>query len=140
MTPQLKRVCGCVPFRRSQDGVELLVVRNIFGEPHWEFPKGVQEKGESDEETALRELKEETGLVGTLGSALPEEHYVRRIPGTPEESRTLVYFLCELTADKEPTLAEDEVDAYRWCTPAEAAELVTYESMKRVARAASDYM
>lgn len=136
-SPQPTRVCGCVPFRRTKHGIELLVVRNIFGEPHWEFPKGAQEVGETDEETALRELREETGLTGTLGSALPEEHYVRKIPGTPAESRTLVYFLCEIAANKEPILAEDEVDAYRWCTPEEATALVTYESMKRVAHAAS---
>lgn len=136
MQTQPTRVCGCVPFRSSSRGVEFLVVRNIFGEPHWEFPKGAQEAGEVDEETALRELKEETGLTGILGAKLPETSYTRCIPGTLEEQRTLVYFLCEVADNAAPNLAEDEVDRYRWCAPEEAIEIVTYESMKEVARAA----
>jgi bis(5'-nucleosidyl)-tetraphosphatase len=56
-----EKSCGAVVFRDSAGGPEFLTIRSEkYG--HWGFPKGHVEKGESEHQTALREIKEETGL------------------------------------------------------------------------------
>ena len=58
------------PSRSGDRGLEVLVVhRPAYGD--WTFPKGKCERGESDEDCALREVEEETGLVCELEVELP---------------------------------------------------------------------
>jgi 8-oxo-dGTP diphosphatase len=72
------RAAGGVPWRRRADGqLEVLLVHR----PHyddWTFPKGKAKDGESDEEAAIREVEEETGLTCELGNELATTHYVDR--------------------------------------------------------------
>ena len=66
------RAAGGVPVRETPVGVEVLLVhRPRYGD--WTFPKGKRERGETDEECAVREVREETGLVCALGAVLDEE-------------------------------------------------------------------
>ena len=51
-----EKSCGAVIF----DGDKVLVIQQVKG--HWGFPKGHVENGETEIETALREIKEETNL------------------------------------------------------------------------------
>jgi len=51
--------CGVVVLRITADGSLLLMLRSFA---HWDFPKGMQEAGESPMETALREVCEETTI------------------------------------------------------------------------------
>ena len=91
----------------------------------WSFPKGKRDGRETDEETALREVEEETGLRCTLGADLGEVRY--RDP----KGRTKVvrYWVMDL----EPGETGDhftpnrEVDRLRWCTPREADRLLSYD-------------
>ncbi len=60
---------GGVVFRHFDDTVHVLLIRDAYG--HWGLPKGHLESGESSEEAAVREVREETGLDDLrLGSAL----------------------------------------------------------------------
>ena len=54
--------CGGIVFRKKGDVKYLLIKHKEEGGGHWDFPKGHIESGESEEVTALRELKEETGI------------------------------------------------------------------------------
>lgn len=59
------RSCGAIVFRpapqdRPDRTLEILLVR--YGHDHWGFPKGRMEPGETEEETAIREVREETGV------------------------------------------------------------------------------
>jgi 8-oxo-dGTP diphosphatase len=87
----------------------------------WSFPKGKAEPGERDEECALREVEEETGLrcviVGDAGST----SYVDG-KGRPKRVR---YFAME-PAEGELALLH-EVDDARWVALEEAASALTYE-------------
>lgn len=56
---------GCVVYRNDKDRVRFLVISSSTGE-HWVLPKGHIDPGETPETTALRELEEETGVVGEI--------------------------------------------------------------------------
>jgi 8-oxo-dGTP diphosphatase len=86
----------------------------------WSFPKGKAHPGESDEECALREIDEETGLRVRLDEELPTTSYVDA-RGRPKRVRW--WRMTVLTGEFTPT---DEVDELRWLTPGEARCLLTY--------------
>jgi len=97
----------------------LLVHRTKYDD--WTFPKGKAEDGESDEECALREVQEETGLSCELVSPAGVTEYIDA-KGRPKIVR---WFLMRPVAGEfEPT---DEVDELRWEQPAEAAGLLSYD-------------
>ena len=87
----------------------------------WTFPKGKLDRGESFEEAALREVREETGFECELGEELESTRYHDR-HGRPKVVRW--WTMTVLGGEFAPN---DEVDEVRWVTPAEARELLTYE-------------
>ena len=60
-----EKSCGAIVARKTESGREILLIRHVNG-GHWAFPKGHVEKGETEEQTALREILEETGLTVSL--------------------------------------------------------------------------
>ena len=56
-----EKSCGALVVRRGAESPEILLIKHNGG--HWAFPKGHVEAGETEEETALREVQEETGLT-----------------------------------------------------------------------------
>jgi 8-oxo-dGTP diphosphatase len=87
----------------------------------WTFPKGKAEEGESDEECALREVLEETGLRCVLEDELASTQYVDA-KGRPKRVRWWVMRV--LTDDGFEV--NEEVDELRWVSPETAAGLLTY--------------
>ena len=57
-----EKSCGAVVYRETGEQIEILLIRHKNG-GHWAFPKGHVEKKETEEDTALREIREETGPV-----------------------------------------------------------------------------
>jgi 8-oxo-dGTP diphosphatase len=110
------------------DGRVALVHRPEYDD--WTLPKGKLDAGESFEEAALREVEEETGLRCRLGRSLPDVRY--EVKGRPKVVR---YWVMSVVED--PGFApNDEADALRWLTAADAAELLTYDRDKEVLEAA----
>ena len=66
-----EKSCGAVVYRQGETGVEVLIIKHKNG-GHWAFPKGHVEKKETEPETALREIKEETGLKVELDTGFRE--------------------------------------------------------------------
>ena len=82
----------------------------------WTFPKGKVERGETDEDCAVREVEEETGLRCTLGRELPSTEY----KDSKGRAKRVRYWTMRVVSGE---LAFDhEVDAARWL-PLEAAEI-----------------
>lgn len=102
-----------------RDDLVLLVHRPKYDD--WTFPKGKAEDGESDEECALREVREETGLTCTLVAPAGITEYVDS-KGRPKVVHWFV--MRPLAGEFEPTA---EVDELRWKPPAEAADLLSYD-------------
>ena len=109
-------------------GEVLLVHRPRYDD--WTFPKGKAEADEPDDECALREVHEETGLRCALEDELPSTHYTDA-RGRPKRVR---WWRMQPLADDGFT-PNDEVDELRWLNPAAAAELLTYEHDALVIRA-----
>ena len=86
----------------------------------WSFPKGKAKVGESDEECAVREVEEETGLRCVLGRELPATEYVDG-RGRPKRVR---YWLMQ--PESGSLTFANEVDDARWLPPDEAAPRLTY--------------
>jgi 8-oxo-dGTP diphosphatase len=108
----------------ARDGDVLLVHRPKYDD--WTFPKGKAEEGESDEDCALREVEEETGLRCELGRELPSAFYHDR-NGRPKRAR--YWLMIPLSGSFEPSSEVDRVD---WLAPSEAAERLTYERDREV--------
>jgi 8-oxo-(d)GTP phosphatase len=119
LTPQV-RAAGAVPRRAGPDGVEVLLVHRPRYDD-WTFPKGKSVDGESDEETALREVEEEAGIRGVLGNELPSTRY------RDARGRDKLVRYWTMRPDSGEFEPGDEVDDARWVTLDEAERLLTYD-------------
>jgi 8-oxo-dGTP diphosphatase len=102
----------------------LLVHRPRYDD--WSLPKGKADPGERDEETALREVEEETGLRCTLGAPAGTTRY-RDSRG---RDKIVHYWLMEPESESAAAdsafVPNDEVDEVRWCSVAAATARLTY--------------
>jgi 8-oxo-dGTP diphosphatase len=121
MSGQVVRAAGVVVWREGDDGevVFLLVHRAEYDD--WSFPKGKNEPGEPDEDCAVRETAEETGLVPTLGPELASTRYIDA-KGRPK----LVRYWLGQAPTPDSARAQHEIDGLRWVTAAAAAGLLSY--------------
>jgi 8-oxo-dGTP diphosphatase len=87
----------------------------------WSLPKGKLDHGESWEECALREVREETGLVCRLAGELSHTSYTDR----KGRAKVVRYWRMEIERS-DPSGVDDEVDELRWLEPGEATALLTY--------------
>ncbi len=97
----------------------------------WTLPKGKAEPGESDEETAVREVEEETGLRCELGPELPSSSYLDAA-GRPKLVR---YWAMSVLGGGDAARAQHEVDEVRWLGVPSALRLLSYDRDRDVLRA-----
>jgi 8-oxo-dGTP pyrophosphatase MutT (NUDIX family) len=101
----------------------------------WTLPKGTPNQGESREQTALREVQEETGLVVRITGELPSIEYFFVQSGT-RIHKTVHYFLME-PAGGDLASHDHEFEEVRWIPFSAAATMLTFETERAlVARAA----
>lgn len=125
---------GVIPFIQEQGEWRVLVIHQYgsAGDAYWGFPKGHAEAGESPEEAAIRELKEETGLA--LAKLDTDRTFVQEytfMQGDVRIEKTVRYFL-GYVGDMALRLQEKELKDARWCTPAEARNLLTHDGTKKM--------
>jgi 8-oxo-dGTP pyrophosphatase MutT (NUDIX family) len=128
---------GAVIFRK-ENGERLFLILH-YEEGHWGASKGHVEKGESLEQTALREIREETGLtdVRFVPGFMAETHYTYNKNGLLSH-KTATYFLAE-TLSREVRLSDEHVD-YAWLPFSEAQAKVTFKSEKRVWESVHEFL
>lgn len=112
----------------DEDG-RILLVRHSYGRLNWELPGGVAESGESPEQTAVREVAEETGLTvvpervtgiySEPGHGLgPAMHFVLRCRREPD--------------DDKPRITSDEIIDYAWVEPATLPRPISDFTVRRI--------
>ncbi|MBO5109730.1 MAG: NUDIX domain-containing protein [Clostridia bacterium] len=135
---EIKRSCGAVVFTREDGAIKYAIIRSVEG--FCGFPKGHVESGESDDQTALREIKEETGLDVTLvpGFVTTDEHpHIRE--GRPPVMKQMIYFLAEFH-DQIPRAQLSEVSEILLLTYEDAMAIFEYESTKRILTEAHEFL
>jgi tRNA nucleotidyltransferase (CCA-adding enzyme) len=116
--------CGIIAYYKHEDGLKFLVLKH--GEGHWAFAKGHVEGKETEMETAMRELREETGLMIEPD---PNLRLVTNYEPKPGVSKDVVYF-CGEAKDMNLKLQAEEISEGQWLLFDEASALITYPSDK----------
>lgn len=130
-----EKSCGALVYRKVDGRTDLLLLKHRFG-GHWSFPKGHVEKGENEVQTALREVREETGLVIELmdGFRQSVEYYPR-----PNVRKQVVYFL-GIAKNQRFKAQEEEISEIRWVPLEEALRAVTYRNDRNLINRAKRYL
>ena len=116
--------CGAIVFNENTEKILLVKMHN----GNWGFPKGHIEKNETKEETAIREVLEETNVRIKI---IPNfEREIKYIPN--EKTIKKVTIFMGITQDEEVTIDTFEIEDFKWCTYEEALKLVTYKLQKDV--------
>ena len=103
--------CGGLPWRLRDGKLEVLLIKQFAHKDSWGIPKGHVHEGETPEQCALREVREEAGVEVTLGTRLPDVGTVFR-----DEDKTVVSWLARPVGDDEPRHddPDSEVADARW--------------------------
>ena len=127
-TREHQHSCGAVIFRDTKEGRKYLLVRQRKG--HWSFSKGHMEGCETEEETARREILEETGLSVRLLPGIRTEYTYEKEPGV---QKTVTFFLAEAREGELHFQKEELMDA-GWFSFEEALRLFTFERDRKAFR------
>lgn len=125
---QYEKSCGAVVFTRANGELRYVLAQNLEG--YYGFPKGHMEADETEQQTALREIREEVGLQPRLieGFRTCDEH---PIPSRPGVMKQIVYFLAEYE-DQPISFQKEELLSAPLVSYEEAMALFTFDSSKRI--------
>jgi bis(5'-nucleosidyl)-tetraphosphatase len=121
-----EKSCGAVVFLKNTDIKYLLL---HYGAGHWDFVKGNVETHESEKETVIRELQEETGIADAQfieGFREKIEYFYRRQGATIHKE--VIFFLIETHTEK-VELSFEHV-GYTWLDYQSAMERLTFKNAK----------
>ncbi len=121
-------------FRRDGARALVLLIRDAHG--NWGFPKGHVERGEDARDTALREVREETGIV-EADVVAPLEAISWRFRSRGMLVHKTCHFFALVTAQARTRPQRKEgITACRWVAPNEARRLLTWDNSRGVLDAA----
>jgi 8-oxo-dGTP pyrophosphatase MutT (NUDIX family) len=128
---------GGVVVRQGESGPEVLLCgRSSHG--LWALPKGTPEPGETLEETALREVREETGVAVEIDGIVGEiKYWFSRPQEGVRYYKTVRHYLMHPVGG-DPSLHDHEFDDVRWFPLQEGLKLVTYQNEARMLRMAME--
>lgn len=131
-----EKSCGAVVFTKIDNSIKYLLIQNLTG--IYGFPKGHVEEGESETETAIREVLEEVGIKIKLikGFRTEDEHL---IPQKENTVKQIVYFLGEYY-DQEFNYQKEELSNAELVDYETAIALFQFESSKRILKEANDFL
>jgi 8-oxo-dGTP pyrophosphatase MutT (NUDIX family) len=128
---------GGVVWRRGEEGLEVLLCGRS-AEKMWSLPKGTPEPGETLEQTALREVREETGVeVEQEGQVGEIKYWFSRPQEGVRYYKTVRHYLMRPIGG-DPSFHDHEFDEVRWFPVEEALRLLTYQNEVRILRQALD--
>ena len=129
-----EKSCGAVIFRKDRDW-NVLLIRHTKGR-HISFPKGHMEAGETESQTAEREILEETGLRVRVDRRYRAENRYNIRPDTQK----LVVIFAAVTDQAEITPQPEEIAEAFWLPVDQALERLTYERDRKIMRDAFEHL
>lgn len=129
-----EKSCGAIVYT-NVNGERLYLVEQMLG-GHWGVPKGHVEENETEEETALREIKEEVGLDVIIDSGFrtvetysPKDGFIKDV----------VYFVA-YSKSMDTTMQAEEVRDIKWVKIKEATDLIEFQDMQKIMIMADTYL
>ena len=130
---------GGIIYRIENEQPQFLLIKNsAFKDPHktyWGFPKGHLEKGESDEEAALREVKEETDVDVEVIKIIDKVAYPFQHPQNGLTKKQVSDFLMRYL-DGEAKAQEKELLELGWFNVDDALQILSFEQNKTLLKKA----
>lgn len=117
-----EKSCGCIIIENEK----VLLIQQTKG--HWGFPKGHMEKNETEIETAIREVKEETNLDVDI---YPNKRYVMEYVTDKGNLKQVVFYIAKKVGG-EIKPQENEVNNIEWLNFKDALEKITYDNTKEL--------
>lgn len=120
---------GAILYNIENETIIFLLLQYFQG--HWDFPKGNKEKGESDIDTALREITEETGINDvTFLEGFKKEIFYKYKRNNHLISKKVVYFLAKSNSI-DVALSSEHLD-FVWEPYEDALRKITYKNSKEI--------
>ena len=116
-------------------GQEILLISTQNGR-RWQLPKGHIEEGEKPEQTAVREVREETGVTGEVTATLPGVEYWYVEKGVRRIHKQVDYYLLRYTDGDVSNFDPVEVSGAAWFSWDEGIAAISFENERRVLREA----
>ncbi len=122
-----EKSCGAIVYRKYHGNAEILLIKHV-NSGHWSFPKGHVEGEESEVETAVREIKEETNI-----DVIVDPTFRETVSYSPKKDtqKVVVYFIARAkNYDFRPQ--EEEIAEIRWVEIGLASSILTYENDRSI--------
>ncbi len=129
---------GGVIFRDANDSDMEIALVSVKEGKVWSLPKGLVEKGEEASETAVREVREETGLSGKIIKKLGDITYWYFIKEDNAKCRKTVHFYLLQYVSGSTADHNWEVDKAEWFPINEALKKLSYKGDKEIVRKAKE--
>jgi 8-oxo-dGTP pyrophosphatase MutT (NUDIX family) len=130
---------GGVIFRKTDTSIEIALIA-VKGGKVWCIPKGIIDKGESPEVTAVREVSEETGLQGRIIEKLGEINYWYYIKEEESRCRKTVHFFLIEYESGDTSKHDFEVDMVSWFSIDEALKKASYKGEREIIEKAKEIL
>ena len=119
-----EKSCGAVVYNPERQS--FLIIKMLNG--NWGFPKGHNENQETDIQTAIREVTEETGINIKILDGFKKS--IKYIP-FPEVLKKVIFFI-GITEEEKVTIDKHEIEDYMWCSYEEALKMITYKPQRDI--------
>lgn len=131
---EFEKSCGAVIVRKENGEVQTLLIQMLGG--HWSYPKGHVEKDETEVQTAMREIKEETNLDVLIDTRF---RMVTTYSPKPEVLKDVIYFMAWAKSNQLQIQTTELLEA-KWYPIHEAISVVTYDGDKEILKKAIKYI
>ncbi len=115
---------------RERDGGPEVVLAGRHADGTWVFPKGTPDRGEEIEDTAVREVEEETGLKVRIVRDIGTTDYWFAGPG--ERVHKVVHFFLMEPTGGDVSAHDREYDEVRWVRADEAKRLLSFDTYREI--------
>lgn len=132
------RAAGGVVWRSGAGGLEFLIIHR-HNPAEWRLPKGKLQPGEGPEEAAMREVREETGIIAEVEELVGGTQYrYQEQPDGPWYNKRVIFYLMRPVAGR--VHREKGLDAAGFAPSEAALRMLTFDNERNIVRLALDML